>query len=563
MRLLLRVAALPFTILFAWRRPGYRALIIASFVMFLVLLSAHFAQAVDSGEQPSGDPSPQSINPYDRPDEPLDSTETGNSAQPQDDPTLAANDDCQGALGLPASIGCRLASAGGGGVVAGVVGAAASSVFDGFVDSVADGAVYFLSEIASFLDTSTRPDVQAPWFVRQYDAMAGLAVLVLLPLVLVAIIDAVVHARPGQIARTLFIFVPVAAIGTYVTLELVDMALVITDWASAFVSGGIAADTSAFLEGLGQVLSGAGGEQLPTFAVFIGAIFTVFGAFLLWIELILRTAGINLAVLFLPLAFATLVWPRVSRWASKALRLLAALILSKFFIVAVISLGASLLGGGGAGATGAGGGGLEAVIAGVSLIALATFAPWLLWRALAPVEGAAVLALAGAGRGSTRRADQREAGGQITGVVSRLGSRAGGPLPVAGVPVAGATAGAARAARGAGTAAGGAAVGATAGSSAARANAAASARRRAAASGGGNESGPGSVTAPGSGSGRRGSGGDGKRPSAPPAATGGASSSSPGAIPVRSDPPGAPNPGGQPGRKAPPPSPPSGPEGRT
>ncbi|MPZ87161.1 MAG: hypothetical protein GEU81_03610, partial [Nitriliruptorales bacterium] len=482
MRLVLRLAALPFALLFGWRRPGFRYLLIGALVAFLLLFSAHLADAVDSDDQPSGDDTAgQSINLFDRPQEPLDTDDTGNREDQENAPT-GGDDDCQAMLGLPASIGCRLVSAGGGGIVSGMVGAATSSAFEGFVDAVADSAVYFLSEIASFLDTSTQPDVRSSWFTRQYDTMVALAALVLLPLVLVAIVDAVVHARPGQIARTLFIFVPVAAIATYVTLELVDMALVITDWASAYVSGGVAADTAAFLEGLGQVLSGSSGETLPTFAVFIGAIFTVFGAFLLWIELILRTAGINLAVLFLPLAFATLVWPRVSSWASKALRLLAALILSKFFIVAVISLGASILGGvdGGAGA----GGGLEAVIAGVSLIALATFAPWLLWRALAPVEGAAILALAGAGRRSAGTTPP--AGGQVAGV-SRLGTQSGGPLPVAGVPVVGAAVGATRTAGGAASAAGGTtaasgdpAAGAAAASTA-RANADANSRRRPAA----------------------------------------------------------------------------------
>lgn len=530
MRLVLRLAALPVALVFGWRRPALRYVLVVAFVAFLVLFSAHLAGAVQDEQSSGDDLSGQSINLFDRPQDPLDTGDTGDpedtgNREDQENVATTGDDDCQAALGLPASIGCRLLSAGGGGVVSGVVGSATSSAFEGFVEAVADGAVYFLSQIASFLDATTQPDVRSSWFTRQYDAMVALAVLVLLPLVLVAIIDAVVHARPGQIARTLFIFVPVAAIATYVTLELVDLALVITDWASAYVSGGIAADTAAFLEGLGQVLSGSSGEALPTFAVFIGAIFTVFGAFLLWIELILRTAGINLAVLFLPLAFATMVWPRVSNWASKALRLLAALILSKFFIVAVISLGASILGGGGGpGAAG----GLEAVIAGVSLIALATFAPWLLWRALAPVEGAAVLAMAGAGRRSARTT-ALPAGGQMAGASSRFGTQISGPLPVAGVPIAGAAAGATRAAKGAETA-GGAAPGA-AGAAAARANADANARNRAAAGGRGNGAGP-AGDGPGGGD-RRGSGKGGDRSGPPSGGTGGASPSSGGAIPVR------------------------------
>jgi len=438
----------------------------------------------------------ESVNLWDRAEEPLEvgTGEFGPTGTPAED--AAAAQRCGDVLGLPANIGCQVVSGGLGGIgglTDGVLSSVTGSAFDSFTKAVSDGAVWFLSKIAAFLDSSTRPAVTSPWFIAQYDTMIALAGLVVLPLVLVAIVDAVVHGRPGQVVRTLLVHLPLAGIVSYVTLELVDLALVITDWMCAFISGGVAADSAAFLEGMGVVLTNTGGEQLPVFAVFIAGIFTVFGAFVLWIELILRDAGINLSVLFLPLAFATMVWPRIARWASRALRTLAALILSKVFIVGVISLGASMLSGATQGAS------LETVVAGVALLALATFAPWALWRLLAPVEGAMDSALEGATR-HTSAAVSRPQVSSVTAVGTQVGGKSGGPLPVAGVGVAAASGamagaagggavssagGAAGAARTRAGAAGGATASGSAGLGVARAGAEATRRGAASANGGG------------------------------------------------------------------------------
>jgi len=363
-----------------------------------------------------------SVNLNDRPPDELVDSGTGVVA-----PTDPA---CQNVVAVPANTACNASAAGGGGgLVDGVLGSVTGSVFENLTQTVSQGAVWFLSKIAALLDDSTRPQVTATWFTDQYELVIGLAAIVILPLLLVAIADAAIHGRPGDIVKALFVYLPIAGIVSYVALELADMALTITDWAAAYVSGDIAADASQFLDGLGGILSNsAAGGQLPLFAVFMGSLFVVFAAFTLWIELILRTAAISLAVLFLPLAFATMVWPRVAKWASRTLRLLAALIVSKFFIVAVISLGASML------SAVAGAGGLEAVIAGSALLMLATFMPWTVWRMLAPVESAVDMAM-----------DRRSSGVRSPGEVATsaravspalAGSGSGG----AGLPVIGAAA---------------------------------------------------------------------------------------------------------------------------
>jgi hypothetical protein len=116
----------------------------------------------------------------------------------------------------------------------------------------------------------------------------------------------------------------------------------------------------------------------PFLAIMVG-LFLVAGAFALWIELLMREAAVYVIVLMLPLAFAALVWPARRIWAIRAVELLAALILSKFAIVAVLSLGGAALSAGT-------GHGLTAAMVGVVLLIMGAFAPWALLRLLPLAE---------------------------------------------------------------------------------------------------------------------------------------------------------------------------------
>ena len=83
------------------------------------------------------------------------------------------------------------------------------------------------------------------------------------------------------------------------------------------------------------------------FGVLLAAIIVVVGAISIWIELILRSAAIYIAVLFLPIGFGAMVWPRGWAWCKRLIEFLIAIIFAKVFIVAIINLAAAGLAGGG------------------------------------------------------------------------------------------------------------------------------------------------------------------------------------------------------------------------
>ena len=109
----------------------------------------------------------------------------------------------------------------------------------------------------------------------------------------------------------------------------------------------------------------------------------------------MREAAVYVVVLMLPLAFAALVWPARRTWAIRAVELLVALILSKFAIVAVLSLGGLALGH--SVHTSLGG-----MLTGIVLLMLGAFTPWAMLRLLPLAEVASGTA------GALR--DQAEAG---------------------------------------------------------------------------------------------------------------------------------------------------------
>jgi hypothetical protein len=317
-----------------------------------------------------------------------------------------------GALGA-AGLGPVCQAAGGiAGAAAGqVAGFGVSSVLDAIAGWVSAGGVWLLGQIGSFLDATTSVNLGASWFAAHFRTMAGLAGVVIVPLLLFGVIQAIHRQSASMLIRSVAVNVPLAILLTAVAVKLVQLGLALTDSMSATVAQGAGLDTNHFFGSTITALSGpaTGGPATPTFVVLMGGLAVVFGAFLLWVELLVRSAAIYVAVLFLPLALASLAWPAIAHWCRRLVDTLVALILSKFVIVSVLSLAAGALAGGsgsapagpaaGPAAGSAGGhGSFTDVLGGAALLLLAAFSPWALFRLLPFLEAGAVGHLEGAGR---------------------------------------------------------------------------------------------------------------------------------------------------------------------
>jgi hypothetical protein len=301
---------------------------------------------------------------------------------------------------------CQVASG-----LTGVAGSAASQVAGFGIDSVlnalgtwvANGAAWLLAQIGAVIGDTTGVDLGASWFTTHYGTMAALAAVVIVPLLLLGIMQSIYRQNASMLIRSVVVNVPLAILLTAVAVKLVQLGLAVTDAMSAAVAHGAGLDAGHFMASVTLEVSGqaAGQPGVPAFVLFLGGLAVVCGAVLVWIELLIRAAAVYVAVLFLPLALASLAWPAIAHWTRRLVDTLVALILGKFVIVSVLSLGAGALAGGtgsspsatsagGAGSAPGGGGGFGAVLGGAALLLLSAVAPWALFRLLPFLEAGAI-----------------------------------------------------------------------------------------------------------------------------------------------------------------------------
>ncbi len=286
--------------------------------------------------------------------------------------------------------------------VGGVSSDITSSVLSAIEGWIVSAASWLLQQIGGVISSTTAADVQASWFVSHYQLMVALAGVVAVPMLMLAVIQAVYHQSPAVLARAALVHLPLAGILTAAAVQLVQLSLTATDALCAMITRGTNGEVTRTLQAISVALVH---EPLPTptFLLTVGALLLIGGSLVLWLELIVRAAAIYVAVLFLPLALASLVWPAISHWCRRLVETLAALVLSKFVVVAVLSLAVGAV---------ASGGGFATVLAGGALLLLASFTPFTLLRLVPIVEAGAALQLEGA-----RHRVRQTAGGLPTSAV--------------------------------------------------------------------------------------------------------------------------------------------------
>lgn len=246
---------------------------------------------------------------------------------------------------------------------------------------VLDGTKSALQEVARVIGAATTPNLESTWFSSTYWRVTALAGLLTVPFLCAAAVQALVRSDLALLAKAAFGYLPLSAIGVSLAGPLTTLLLAATDQMSKVVSATAVNGGPHFLK---QAATAAGSlsavDGSPFFAVIVGLV-AVMAALTLSLELIIRSAAVYVVVLMLPLAFAAMVWPARRIWAVRLVELLVSLILSKFVIVAVLSL---------AGAA------LEAystdtsqLLTAMALLMLATFSPWALMRLLPFTEVAA------------------------------------------------------------------------------------------------------------------------------------------------------------------------------
>jgi hypothetical protein len=308
----------------------------------------------------------------------------------------------------PAIIGCSALSSVGGAVA----GDAASSVFSALGSWLASGAQGLVDHVLTLITTptgsasaaassaggaaasgvalvssgsATEPSLGVTWFAQQETLMLELMGLVMLPILLISTIGAIVRQDLARLARTWLMALPLALICGFVGVELTKSGIDLTDALSSAVLSGVNLSKTMGAAITDTAITGAAGGAVAPMVI---ACLAIVAGLLLWLELVLRTAAVYIALLFLPLAMAGLVWPTTTRMAKRLVEMLVALILSKFVVASVLALGANAVSGGGE----------DGALTGAAMLLLAGFAPFVLFRMVPIIEAGAIGHLEGVSR---------------------------------------------------------------------------------------------------------------------------------------------------------------------
>jgi hypothetical protein len=270
--------------------------------------------------------------------------------------------------------------------------------FSGLENLEADAAKSLLKDLIDAVVPATTAIGFNPgdWFASVSHLLFPIEELVVAPLLFAATIGAVLRQDMRRLARAWGVCLPAFLLCGYAIVWVAQRGLAVTDAISQLVQSQVEPNLQKdFLDVIilgitGSVRAGPLGAVL--------SLLVICGGLLIWVELALRSAAIELAVFFMPLALAGLVWPSTAHWAKRLAEVLAALLLAKPVVVGALCLGANALTSAKAGP--------GSVVTGSAILLLAAFAPVALLKLVPIAEASAIGHLQEASRQPFRAAER-------------------------------------------------------------------------------------------------------------------------------------------------------------
>ncbi len=263
--------------------------------------------------------------------------------------------------------------------------AAASLVaapFDWLAQAMGAAAGWLFEAVWTVFDTTTLVDVTRPEYVAVYNILFGIAVFVMLIFFCLQLITGLIRRDPTALGRAA-LGLAKSVLGSFVVITLTALLLEIVDQLCVGIIQAAGETTESMGDKITLLAAGLVGINIA--APGVGAIITIFlaglaisAAAIVWLSLLVRKALLLVAIVLAPLAFSGASWDATRGWIGKWAMFVIALICSKLvlvvmFLVAVTQVAAPI------------DGDLSSVsdpIAGIVLMAMAAFAPYLTYKFL-------------------------------------------------------------------------------------------------------------------------------------------------------------------------------------
>jgi hypothetical protein len=279
-----------------------------------------------------------------------------------------------------------------GAAASGVVGWAWDKVVQGIYTWFANGLLLLMEWVWGVLDTATTPRLTEAWFATELvRPLAAIALAVTVALMLASAIQAGFAGRPELIIDALKEG-PKAIVASALTVTVMDLLIRGADVLAEAAWHAGRGDAQQVMDGLAVTLSQAGGLA-TTFLGPLALLFGMVGLLMTTVVLFMRSFLLYLVAGFAPIVWSSSVSPVMRGAGRRLVHVTVALVLAKPAISLTLVIGVKLLANAGtteAGAQGDGAAALGTLVSGFACFAIAGLSPWVVYRLLPSVEGAAV-----------------------------------------------------------------------------------------------------------------------------------------------------------------------------
>lgn len=263
-----------------------------------------------------------------------------------------------------------------GDAVAGVAGSAANSAFDDIATSFGKVASAAVNWLWHQIGTATAVSLSGNGFGKVLAVVAAITGVVALALFVIQVMTAAIRRDPAGLSRAVKGLI-IAFIAGGAAITVVNGLLSATD---ALSRGVVEAVTGKTLAGLGKAVLAGSGLTLATFGsagLLIVSLGVLIAVVIVYAALLIRKVLLVTTAVFAPIAFAGSLADITVSWTKRWVEFTLALVFSKLVLVLIFITGYYVLiegaGQAGHGATQQ----VTQVIAGMLILAVAGFAPWM------------------------------------------------------------------------------------------------------------------------------------------------------------------------------------------
>lgn len=262
-------------------------------------------------------------------------------------------------------------------------GALISAPFDWLAQAMGGAAGWLFEAVWNVFDTTTLVDVTSDGYISVYNLVFGIAVFIMLLFFCLQLITGLIKRDPTALSRAA-LGLAKSVLGSFVVITITGLALEIVDQLCTGIIQAAGETTGTMGDKITLLVAGLAGINIA--APGVGAIITIFlaglaitSAAIVWLSLLIRKALLLVAIVLAPLAFSGSSWDASRGWVSKWAMFVIALIASKLvlvvmFLIAITQVATPI------------DTDLSAVtepVAGIVIMAMAGFAPYLVYKFIA------------------------------------------------------------------------------------------------------------------------------------------------------------------------------------